>query len=105
MKTLAAQAGGSHFTGMKWFLGILLVLAVALGAFYWLVAPPRQLDLLDRLWAGDAGTRRVAHDVAYGDAARQRLDIYDNAQAGRSPKPVLVFFYGGGWHGGDKDHY
>jgi len=86
-------------------LGIVLVLAVALGAFYLLVAPPRQLDLIDRAWAGDSGTRQVAHDVPFGDVPRRRLDIYDNPGAGRHPKPVLVFFYGGGWHGGDKDHY
>ncbi len=104
-KPLAALPGRCHFAGVKWLLGTVLIVAVALGAFYALVAPPRQLDLLDRLWAGDAGTRRVAPDVAYGTARRQRLDIYDNAQAGGYPKPVLVFFYGGGWHGGDKDHY
>ncbi len=90
---------------MKWLLGTVLLLAAALGAFYALVAPPRQLDLVDRLWAGDGGTRRVAHDVPYGEAPRQRLDIYDNPTAGARPKPVLVFFYGGGWHSGDKDHY
>lgn len=89
---------------MKWFLALLVLLAAGLAAFYWLVAPPRQLDLIDRLW-GDGGARRVAHDVAYGDGARRRLDVYDNPAAGTRPKPVLVFFYGGGWHGGDKDHY
>ena len=47
----------------------------------------------------------MAHDVAYGEAPRQKLDIYDNAQASDHPKPVLVFFYGGGWHSGDKDRY
>jgi acetyl esterase/lipase len=84
---------------------MILVLAVALGAFYILVAPPRQLDLVDSIWPGGGGTRRVAHDIAYGGEPRQKLDIYDNGQAGSRPKPVLVFFYGGGWHGGDKDHY
>jgi acetyl esterase/lipase len=90
---------------VKWFLGIVLAIAVGLGAFYFLVAPPRQLDLLDRTWVGDAGARRVAHDVAYRGGPRQKLDVYDNPRAGTYPKPVLVFFYGGGWHGGDKDHY
>jgi len=90
---------------VKWLLGTVVILAALLGAFYALVAPPRQLDLLDRLWAGDSGARRVAFDVAYGKAPRRKLDIYDNAAAGAYPKPVLVFFYGGGWHGGDKDHY
>jgi acetyl esterase/lipase len=90
---------------VKWLLGTLLILALSLGAFYLLVAPPRQLDLLDRLLAGGGGTRRVAHDLSYGAGPRRKLDIYDNAAAGTHPKPVLVFFYGGGWHGGDKDHY
>jgi acetyl esterase/lipase len=90
---------------MKRLLGIVLVLALALGGFYLLVAPPRQLDLVDRLWAGDGGARRVAQDVAYGGEGRQKLDVYDNPGAGERPKPVLVFFYGGGWRGGDKDHY
>ena len=90
---------------MKWILGIVLILAAALGAFYLLVAPPRQLDLIDRLWAGDGGTVQVANDVPFGEAPRRKLDIYDNPGAGSYPKPVLVFFYGGGWHSGDKDHY
>ncbi len=91
----------------RFILGIVLVAVVAaaaLGAFTQLVAPPRQLDLVDRLW-GDGGVRRVAHDVSFGAESRRRLDVYDDPKAGTRPKPVLVFFYGGGWHGGDKDHY
>ena len=103
-KALAAWPGRYHLARLRWVLGILLVLALALGGFYTLVAPPRQLDLIDRLW-GDAGTRRVAHDLSYGEAPRRKLDIYANRNVGAYPKPVLVFFYGGGWHGGDKDHY
>lgn len=102
---LADRPGRCHFGGVKWLIGIILLLAVSLGAFYVFVAPPRQLDLLDRLWGGDSGARLVANDVAYGEASRRTLDIYDNPNAGTYPKPVLVFFYGGGWHSGDKDHY
>ena len=94
-----------RFGPAKWLIGIVLILAAALGAFYLLDAPPRQLDLIDRLWGGDGGTRQVADDVAYGEAPRRTLDVYDNPKAGAYPKPVLVFFYGGGWHSGDKDHY
>ncbi|MDP9413273.1 MAG: hypothetical protein M3Q08_04105, partial [Pseudomonadota bacterium] len=39
-KPLAAQPGRCHFGRVKWLLGIVLILAVALGAFYALVAPP-----------------------------------------------------------------
>ncbi len=43
-------------------------------------------------------------DVAYGDQPRQTLDIYapSTPAAGR---PVVVFFYGGGWQTGRKDDY
>jgi acetyl esterase/lipase len=47
---------------------------------------------------------RVERDLAYGDAARQRLDLYlpDEAVA---PAPVVVFFYGGRWEAGSKADY
>lgn len=90
---------------MKKLVGIVLMLIVALGAFYTQIAPPKQLDLLNRLWTGDTGSRRIAHDIAYGTLPRRKLDIYDNSEIAGKAKPVLVFFYGGGWHGGDKDHY
>lgn len=48
-----------------------------------------------------AGTRRVA-DLAYGPAARQRLDLYLPAEA---PRALLVFFYGGGWRSGARGEY
>jgi len=47
---------------------------------------------------------RVERDLAYGDAARQRLDLYlpDEAVA---PAPVVVFFHGGRWEAGSKADY
>lgn len=43
--------------------------------------------------------RTAAHDLPYGPAERQRLDVYpaDSANA-----PVLLFLHGGGFVGGDK---
>ena len=43
-------------------------------------------------------------DIAYGQNARQKLDIYvpDGLSA---PAPVIVFFYGGSWQSGSKDDY
>ncbi len=43
-------------------------------------------------------------DIAYGEMARQRLDIYrpDRPAPGA---PVVVFFYGGSWQEGNKDGY
>lgn len=47
---------------------------------------------------------RLIADCAYGDQARQKLDIYQPA-ASDGAKPVVVFFYGGNWQTGSKDDY
>lgn len=43
-------------------------------------------------------------DVAYAPGPRHGMDIYLPAPA-PSPPPVVVFFYGGGWTGGDRAMY
>jgi acetyl esterase/lipase len=52
----------------------------------------------------DNGAELVGQDVAYGEDARQRLDVYAPAQ-GSKPAPVVVFFYGGSWNSGSKAEY
>jgi len=74
----------------------------AIGA---LVAACSPLALLNGLGPRDAGARRAARNVAYGDDPRQRLDVWAPTVAADRPWPVLVFFYGGGWAGGDKNLY
>lgn len=44
---------------------------------------------------------RVQRDLAYGEHARQRLDLY-LPPGGAGPAPVVVFFHGGAFIGGDK---
>lgn len=48
-----------------------------------------------------AGTK-VQRNVAYGDHADQRMDIYSPADAREAPMLFLV--HGGGWRRGDKAH-
>lgn len=43
-------------------------------------------------------------EVAYGDAPRQRLDVYAPSTAKDTPSPVLVMVHGGAWRIGDKRH-
>lgn len=95
---------------MKRTLIALLLIALAggaaIGTFAYLVEPPRQLDLINSLFPGDGKARPVARDIAFGTHERLKLDVYDDPSAkAPAPKPVLVFFYGGGWRMGDKDHY
>ncbi|RZK99203.1 MAG: alpha/beta hydrolase [Rubrivivax sp.] len=51
-------------------------------------------------------TYRLTPDVAYGPQARQLLDVYQ--PKGEPPEggfPVVVFFYGGTWHMGERAQY
>lgn len=46
---------------------------------------------------------RVA-DVSYGADPRHKLDIYTPVKAD-GPAPVVIFFYGGNWNSGAREHY
>ncbi len=83
-------------------LGVLVVLAaVGLGLAY-LVSP---LHTFDKLVPKDAGGEKIAEGLAYGDGERQALDIYAPVGDGESPRPVVVFFYGGSWNSGTREGY
>lgn len=68
------------------------------------------------LAAGGCSGRRLAEGLllgshfirtpglAYGEDARQRLDVY-RPRAVREGAPVVVFLYGGRWQSGSKDEY
>lgn len=46
----------------------------------------------------------VHRSLAYGQDPRQKLDIYV-PQGLQAPAPVLLFFYGGAWQGGNRGDY
>jgi len=46
----------------------------------------------------------IRRDIAYGEDARQRFDIYVSPKI-TAPAPVVVFFYGGAFRAGRKDEY
>ena len=51
-------------------------------------------------------TYRLTPDVAYGMQARQRLDVYQpKTEPPDGGFPVVVFFYGGTWHMGERAQY
>ena len=53
----------------------------------------------------DGSSSKVAKNVAYAPADRQRLDVYGPEEESVSARPVVVFFYGGSWNSGTKDGY
>lgn len=60
--------------------------------------------LLSPLNWGNADSGIIATaDLAYGEDARQTLDVYHSRGARNAP--VILFWYGGSWQHGDKDYY
>lgn len=53
----------------------------------------------------DSGSRRLAEGVSYGDAKRQKLDIYAPKDLAEQRVPVIMFFYGGSWGSGTRKGY
>lgn len=47
----------------------------------------------------------LTHDIAYGEADRLILDIYQPVEQTDTLSPTVIFFYGGGWEAGDKKDY
>src|SRR5689334_15183253 len=69
-----------------------------------LAVPDHEAWLADHATLSETARRTLpCHlDVAYGDTALQRLDIFP---AARGPAPVLVYFHGGYWRALDKSTY
>jgi acetyl esterase/lipase len=79
--------------GLRW--GALL-LGLALAA----CSPLRAVNLL----VPESGFARV-RAIAYGQEPLRQLDVYTPRAPSASARPVIVFFYGGGWQDGQRDEY
>jgi len=67
-------------------------------AAFWL-APVATLNALARI-----ENVRVTTNLAYADGPRHGLDVYAPEGGGKG-RPVVVFFYGGGWEDGERALY
>ena len=86
----------------KWagvFVG--LILAVGVGLF--LYSPAMLVDTIDRI-VSRTDVVKVADGVSFGDH-KNKLDIWSTSSKSKAPRPVLVFFYGGGWANGTRTEY
>ena len=87
------------------FIALLLAL-VGSGLWFWSKTDPQKLDFADRMAPGPAEYHKAPlTNIAYGDDARQKLDIYlpkPNAVGGSA---VLIFFHGGSWRDGEREGY
>ena len=104
-------------TLIRYLIAIAAVVALAVGALY-AYSPARGLDVINSLYPGDGGVERVASAVQFEPGPRGLLDVWAQpapqpapqgaargAALGAHAKPVLVFFYGGGWANGSRLDY
>ena len=81
-------------------LAILLALALIV-AF---ISPPAQLSLLDGAIGGGVGASRPGSALPFGTHG-QTLDVWRPSGKAIAKRPVLIFWYGGGWAKGDRRAY
>ncbi|MEO7247122.1 MAG: alpha/beta hydrolase [Novosphingobium sp.] len=90
---------------IRFLIAICAALALSAGALY-LYSPARALDVLNNLYPGDGGVQREASAVRYEPGPRGLLDVWTKpSPKGEPAKPVLVFFFGGGWANGSRLDY
>lgn len=89
-----------------WAILILLGIAVTGGLVLWIAIKQNGhavLDTIDRLAGPVTAVERV-HQASTGSDEKQKVIVY-RANDTQTPLPVLIFFHGGSWTGGDPAHY
>ncbi|RYD49111.1 MAG: alpha/beta hydrolase, partial [Sphingomonadales bacterium] len=81
-----------------------LALIVGLGIMVAFTSPPALLSLVDGVMGGGQGAVRSGSAIPFGTHG-QSLDVWRPAGASAAKRPVVVFWYGGGWVKGDRRAY
>jgi acetyl esterase/lipase len=88
----------------RWLVLGVVVLLAGLGIMVATVSPPGLLSILDGVAGGGWGATRPGSDIAFGTTG-QTLDVWTPSEPAAKPRPVLIFWYGGGWVKGDRRAY
>ncbi len=75
-------------------------LSFAIAAMLGACAPVRMLNAM----VPENGFK-ATRAIAYKPGERGKLDVYVPATPATGPRPVIVFYYGGGWDSGDRGDY
>jgi acetyl esterase/lipase len=88
----------------RWAAGAAVALVLAGAAMALLISPPGLLSLADAALGGGSGTSRPGSAIAFGTHG-QTLDVWRPAGDASARRPVVIFWYGGGWVKGDRVAY
>ena len=89
---------------IRWILIGLIAILAALGIAAYRTEPPKLLSILDGAMGGGRGTRQMGDGIAFGTHG-QRLDVWRPGSRVGEPRPVVIFYYGGGWAHGTRGAY
>ncbi len=92
---------------MMWVLCIMATFAVVGASTFW-YSPALLVDTIDRFVSRITSNQdivKLADSVTFGPRLDVKLDIWSTNQQQSKTKPVLVFFYGGGWANGTRTEY
>jgi acetyl esterase/lipase len=83
-----------------------VALVLVIGGFFAFTSPPRLLSYYDRVVGGTDDVEKVAEGEPFGTHG-QTLDIWARQGNLSAPcaRPVVIFWYGGGWAKGDRASY
>lgn len=90
---------------LRWLALLVIVSIIGAFAFTRLVEPPGQLNLVNTLTPGDGGVTKLVDGAVFDQTSGLKLDVWAPSEGSAVKHPVLVFFYGGGWHSGRREHY
>ena len=98
------SAATSETVMRRTVLIVVALILLMLGGIAAFTSPPRLLSALDWVAGGGKGARQVAEAVRFGTHG-QALDIWVPESAAKEPRPVVIFWHGGGWVKGDRAAY
>lgn len=80
---------------------LVVLLGLLIAGFFWFVSDRDRGMWLMNTAIGAVSKAAPVSDLAYGDEAWQKLDVYPQSDTA----PVLIFIHGGSWRHGRKDQY
>ncbi|WCM27978.1 alpha/beta hydrolase [Sphingomonas sp. QA11] len=81
-----------------------ILLALVAGLMAAFISPPGLLSLLDGAAGGGTGSSRPGSALPFGTHG-QTLDVWRPSGEAKAKRPVLIFWYGGGWAKGNRRAY
>jgi acetyl esterase/lipase len=105
---MAAGVSQKRISRMGWVLIVLALLGAALFGLWRYALATNSVALLDwgdRQFGGNAGYRIALADGHYGPLGEQKIEVITPDRPAGPPRPVLMFFHGGGWNSGTPGDY